>query len=584
MAGLWYRAGTVAVTNGSKKVVGTGTTWKSGTSKPDKGHIFWGPDVRAYEVDYVESDTVLYLVTAYAGGSATGQAYSIVISITGQVPAFSRELSAFVAYHQVQMDGWQQLLTGTGDVTLTAPDGTKLTVPSWEKVMNAGTGVVAQAKTEADRAKTEAQNAAASAAAAGNAVVAAALPLPDVWAPLTDSLRMFVGNGREVKIGDDVVARYVGFSRATAATCTDKNSDFKTAAINEPRFEKNGLLLEGGGTNLVQHSFGYDVASGKISVDNYSAAPSGGGVKIAPAPGSMGKAVFIGDIALFPDLQSRPISLSATVKPDGYDMLVLGCRGTYLSAVDNGIGISLVDGSVKRANHGFAVTQFEKLPDGFIKVTVSTPAYTAGEPLWRRFVIGCGSMSQPYMAYSAYDADGVKGVVIKNFQLTETAFPQSIIPTSGAAATRAPDVATLPQSLNLGESQTGFSLAVEFDSVNTGQHRIMELSDFSSVIADGPSLTIRHAGREVYGIAAPLGQRHHLAYSVAADGTITVALNGKVLSPQSRAGGVVSSKTSITLGNRWSGANDRAMYGHIRDLKIWTKAPLTAEQLKVASA
>ncbi|MGL4754387.1 MAG: hypothetical protein ACRCXB_18595 [Aeromonadaceae bacterium] len=130
MAGIWYRAGTVAVTSGSAKVVGTSTTWKNGVYKPDKGHIFWGPDGRAYEVDYVESDTVLYLVTAYAGGSATGQAYSIVISITGQVPAFSRELSAFVAYHQGQMDGWQQLLTGTGNVTLTAPDGTKLTVPS----------------------------------------------------------------------------------------------------------------------------------------------------------------------------------------------------------------------------------------------------------------------------------------------------------------------------------------------------------------------------------------------------------------------------------------------------------------------
>ncbi|ELC7279661.1 hypothetical protein RJO76_000685 [Aeromonas veronii] len=158
MAGIWYRAGTVAVTSGSTKVVGTGTTWRSGVYKPDKGHIFWGPDGRAYEVDYVESDTVLYLVTAYVGGSAPGQAYSIVISITGQVPAFSRELSAFVAYHQSQMDGWQQLLTGTGDVTLTAPDGTKITTPSWDKVMNAGYGVVAQAKTEADRAKTAADS------------------------------------------------------------------------------------------------------------------------------------------------------------------------------------------------------------------------------------------------------------------------------------------------------------------------------------------------------------------------------------------------------------------------------------------
>ncbi|WP_223955100.1 LamG-like jellyroll fold domain-containing protein, partial [Aeromonas caviae] len=132
--------------------------------------------------------------------------------------------------------------------------------------------------------------------------------------------------------------------------------------------------------------------------------------------------------------------------------------------------------------------------------------------------------------------------------------------------------------------QVGFSLAVEFDSVNPGSYRVLELSDFSSILADGASIRIRHAGKEVYGINAPLGQRHHIAYSVATDGVITVALNGKVLATQSRSAGAASSKTSITLGNRWSGDNSRAIYGHLRDLKIWTKTPLTADQLKVASA
>lgn len=254
MAGIWYRAGTVAVTSGSTKVVGTGTTWRSGVYKPDKGHILWGPDGRAYEVDYVESDTVLYLVTAYAGGSAAGQAYSIVISITGQVPAFSRELSAFVAYNQSQMDGWQQLLTGTGDVTLTAPDGTKITTPSWDKVMSAGYGVVAQATAQAAIATAEAAKAAASAGVAANIVAAAALPIPDLWAPLTDDLRLITGYGREVKVGDDVVAKMVTFSRSTTATYIGKDGELKLAAPNKPRFEQGGLLIEGLGTNLIPYS------------------------------------------------------------------------------------------------------------------------------------------------------------------------------------------------------------------------------------------------------------------------------------------------------------------------------------------
>lgn len=130
MAGIWYRAGTASVTNGSKKVTGFGSQWKTTTYKPDKGHTFWGPDGKAYEIDYVESDTVLYLVTVYAGVTAASQAYGIDITRTSTIPAFSRELSAQLAYAQAQYDSWQQVLTGSGMVTLTAPDGQQVQVPS----------------------------------------------------------------------------------------------------------------------------------------------------------------------------------------------------------------------------------------------------------------------------------------------------------------------------------------------------------------------------------------------------------------------------------------------------------------------
>lgn len=130
MAGLWYRVGTVSVTNGSKKVTGFGTQWKSTVYKPDKGHAFYGPDGKAYEIDYVESDTVLYLVMVYAGATANTQPYAIDITRTSTIPAFSRELSAFTAYAQSQYDSWQHVLTGTGSVTLTAPDGQQIQVPA----------------------------------------------------------------------------------------------------------------------------------------------------------------------------------------------------------------------------------------------------------------------------------------------------------------------------------------------------------------------------------------------------------------------------------------------------------------------
>ena len=130
MAGLWYRVGTISVTNGSKKITGFGTQWATAVIKPKKGHTVHAPDGRQYELDYVESDTVMHIVTTYAGVTATGQAYAIDITRSDTIPAFSRDLAAFTAYAQGQYDSWQQVLTGTGMVTLTAPDGQQIQVPA----------------------------------------------------------------------------------------------------------------------------------------------------------------------------------------------------------------------------------------------------------------------------------------------------------------------------------------------------------------------------------------------------------------------------------------------------------------------
>ncbi|MCE9956017.1 phage head spike fiber domain-containing protein [Aeromonas rivipollensis] len=543
MAGLWQRTGNVSVTNGSKTVTGFGTKWKTGVLPIQKGHTFYGPDNAAYEVDTVVSDESILLVDAYRGGTLTNQAYRIDITRTSTISQFAADLASLVGKYRTWFDGMMTWLTGSGDVSILNPDtGANTTIPSWKKVASEGEGQTARAKVEADRSKTEADRSGTEADRAAGIVAAAALPLPDVWAPLTDSLRLFVGNGREVKVGDDVVARYVNYSRSTAATYTDKNDDMKVAAINEPRFERNGLLIGGQSSNLIPTSTSFKNASAGVS---YEAVNN----------------------------PSFPHSITRVIKPTGSGdvwtnnaELIAGTVYTASIYIDKSVpnpqvgvyyGSSSIAASMVRS--GVFVGGLER--------------YTA--------TFTCQASGTHQIRFGAYSAafDFVAGCP----QIEALPFASTYQPTTGAAAARAADVATLPQSLNLGEVQLGFSLAVEFDTVNTGPHRILELSDFSSIIADGASLTIRHAGKEVYGINAPLGQRHHIAYSVAADGAITVALNGKMLSPQSRSSGAAASKASIVLGNRWS-STDRPLYGHLRDLKIWTKKPLTADQLKVASA
>jgi hypothetical protein len=74
---------------------------------------------------------------------------------------------------------------------------------------------------------------------------------------------VFVRNGERndiqfLKIGDNVVQvasdKQVNFSRASTATYINKSGELKTAEINEPRFECDGLLIEGQRTNFFQNS------------------------------------------------------------------------------------------------------------------------------------------------------------------------------------------------------------------------------------------------------------------------------------------------------------------------------------------
>lgn len=71
----WYRAGSVAVTNGSAVVTGAGTDFVANTSV---GEAFLGPDARVYEIAQVVSATQIVLSAAYQGAGAGGQGYAVL--------------------------------------------------------------------------------------------------------------------------------------------------------------------------------------------------------------------------------------------------------------------------------------------------------------------------------------------------------------------------------------------------------------------------------------------------------------------------------------------------------------------------
>lgn len=71
----WLRTGTVAVTSGSTTVTGTSTGFAANTRV---GDAFIGPDGRQYELQNVASDTVISILPAYLGPTASGQPYAVM--------------------------------------------------------------------------------------------------------------------------------------------------------------------------------------------------------------------------------------------------------------------------------------------------------------------------------------------------------------------------------------------------------------------------------------------------------------------------------------------------------------------------
>lgn len=566
MAGVWKRDGAVAVTNGNKKVTGTGTTFADTKNGVAKGHLFCitsGTSVDFYEVDYVVSNTELYLVQAYRGTTATGKAYEIITTFSDSVPEFARRLTATLSAYQQQSDAFQALLTSTATtVEVTAPDGTKQTLIPWKRVASEGEGQTARAKVEADRAKTEADRALTEADRAAGIVAAAALPLPDVWAPLSDSLRLLTGFGRDVLVGADVVARMVNFSRNSTATYIGKDGQLKTAAANEPRFEKEGLLIEGQSTNLFLNSENVavwanppagpastrelQVVKGGLVTCKVTATSVNGGVRQtynSPAGG-------VHTVSFYLSKNSQPLKF---LLENGGAAWGMGAQAE-------------IDPATGTITEIVSITLAKSIPflDGYI-YQLTLPAGKAGGILnaeWRLNAAGDMYIGMP--------------------QLEALPFASSYIPTNGAAVTRAADVCWIPMA---GNSNNRMSFALTISGFKSAGSGITSRAVWYEQDVSGPYFGARYRDGEIL-------VAHGL---VAAGTTYASGLNGApasviAISPgvKSRVGQYTATQKAdsatlqLSSGNLHIGSyktTGQELWGHVRNLRIWLRA-LTEDQIK----
>ena len=71
----WYNTGNIALTNGSATVTGSGTNFLVGAQI---GEALYAPDGKLYEIQTIDSATVITLASTYLGSTASGQNYQII--------------------------------------------------------------------------------------------------------------------------------------------------------------------------------------------------------------------------------------------------------------------------------------------------------------------------------------------------------------------------------------------------------------------------------------------------------------------------------------------------------------------------
>lgn len=413
--------------------------------------------------------------------------------------------------------------------------------------------------TSASQASTSATSAAASAAQASQisglstvaeAIGLAALPLPDVWVPLSDSLRLITGYGREVKVGEDVVARMVNFSRNSTATYIGKDGQLKTAAVNEPRFEKEGLLIEGQSQNIIptsnfpQNLAGWAAPNATGNRYSYVTAPDGTSTAV--------KVSFAGDgfNQIFPSLAVGTVyTFSFYAKNE--------------TATD--VNAPIILGS------------------GVVAGVVRIPANTA----WTRY-----SVTRTFQAGDStlrwYFSTKNVEVSLWGAQLEALPFASSYIPTNGAAVTRAADQAWLPAA---GNRFIGglYAAAFEFDllgRVASGGSEFSRLVDFdNSDGSDRQHISLNYDGQLqgvmgtsfVAGVAGKLAGRAAMRMN---NFTLNVMMDGVAGSSVTASGIGASLNNRIVLMN--SNLFNLPSYGHIRNLRMWSKHPISNDQLRTA--
>ena len=129
-------AGTITLTNNSDAVSGAGTAFLSELAVGDFIVANVGGIAYTMPVTAIASDTALTIINKFTGPTMSGLAWHIATReqqamITAALVAQSAEALRGLNYDK---QNWQAVFSAPGDITVTMPDNSQFTGPSWKKI------------------------------------------------------------------------------------------------------------------------------------------------------------------------------------------------------------------------------------------------------------------------------------------------------------------------------------------------------------------------------------------------------------------------------------------------------------------
>lgn len=592
-----YTTGTIAVSGNT--VTGAGTEFNAALSLIRVGCtlIAISDPVQIFSITKVKSATSLSVTPAASPAIPAGTKFSILLSDSISVDGLAQDVAETLRYYQgkeSEIADAVEFFSDNKDVI----SASKLASQSATTATNAAT----TATSAADSAKTYRDEAHEYANQTAQPYAYVLQPLPDVWMPFNDSLDMITGYSpgyKKVKIGDNVVQvasdKQVNFSRASTATYINKSGELKTAEINEPRFECDGLLIEGQRTNFFPNSTDPSKWNKSTSLDVTETGTDSFGFNYGR---------FVVQDSIVGTSKAHTIiglySSTGGVDTSGDEKHVtISCR--VKSEVDN-IAVRILfehyDGEV-RTSIGAAnlnlTTRIISKTGQTSRVTARSVKDDATGWIFFEATLKADTTENTVGGFVQYFPD--TGQMVTSGDYLDVTTPQieagtgasSFIVTGTAPATRASDMVTVPIKNNL--YNLPFTVLCEVHKnwyktpnaaprvFNISGHQTgagIEMGFGSSGGYDGfPYCNISGSDRRINENAGL--EKMVMGMRVKADQLTCAISNGRISSEIKTTWTYIQSSATIRIGGQTT-TGQRHLFGHIRNFRVWHKA-LTDAQL-----